>query len=199
MPPKLIGNLEKGIVFVLSAPAGTGKTTLSQMICQEYKGHIVESISCTTREKREHEKNGVHYHFLSDSEFQTKVQNHEFLEYVHVFDHSYGTLKSEITSKIQKGIHVILVIDTQGAMKIKKMIDAVYIFLAPPSIEELERRLKFRQTETDSMIKKRLEWAEKEMSYAEHYDYFIINEDLQIAYQVLKSIVIAEEHRNRLS
>lgn len=198
LPAKLIGNLEKGIVFVLSAPAGTGKTTLTQMICQEFSGHIFESISCTTRPKRAHEQDGVHYHFISQEEFQSKIEKNEFIEHVHVFDHYYGTLKKEIESKTAQGSHVILVIDTQGAMKIKHLIDAVFIFLAPPSLEELERRLRIRQTESDEMIKKRLAWAEQEMNYAEFYDYFIINEDLQLAYQVLKSIVISEEHRNRM-
>jgi guanylate kinase len=196
--PRLIGNLEKGIVFVISAPSGTGKTTLTQMICQEFPGKIFESVSCTTRPKRAHEQDGVHYHFISEEEFKQKILEDAFVEYVQVFDHYYGTLKSELTKKTASGAHVILVIDTQGAMRIKKLIDATFIFIAPPSLEELERRLKLRQTEDDEMIKKRLEWADKEMTYAEQYDYFIINEDLQLAYQVFKSIVISEEHRNRL-
>ncbi len=193
----MLGNREKGVVFVISAPAGTGKTTLTQMLCEEFKGKIFESVSCTTRKKRAGEQDGVHYHFIAEEEFQKKANAGEFLEHVHVFDHSYGTLKTEIHAKTQNGTHVILVIDTQGAMRLKNIIDAVYIFIAPPSIQELEKRLKLRQTDSEEMIKKRLLWAEKEITYADQYDYFIVNENLQLAYQVLKSIVVAEEHRNR--
>ena len=195
--PKVMGNLDRGLVFVLSAPAGTGKTTLTQMICQEFEGKVYESISCTTRSKRAYEQNNVHYHFISEDEFIKKIENDEFIEHVHVFDHYYGTLKSEIESKISNGSHVILVIDTHGAMKIKEKLDAIYIFVAPPSIQELERRLKLRQTETEEMIQKRLKHAEVELTFADQYDYFIINQDLQVAYQVFKSIIISEEHRNR--
>ena len=195
--PKVMGNLDRGLVFVLSAPAGTGKTTLTQMICQEFEGKVYESISCTTRSKRAYEQNNVHYHFISEDEFIEKIENDEFIEHVHVFDHYYGTLKSEIESKISNGSHVILVIDTHGAMKIKEKLDAIYIFVAPPSIQELERRLKLRQTETEEMIQKRLKHAEVELTFSDQYDYFIINQDLQVAYQVFKSIIISEEHRNR--
>ncbi len=195
--PKLIGNHEKGLVFVISAPAGTGKTTLTERLCREFKGQIQESISCTTRSKRVNESEGLHYHFINHDQFKEKIQTDAFLEYAEVFDHYYGTLKTEISAPLEKGIHVVLVIDTQGAMKIRDLIDAVFIFIAPPTLDELERRLRKRQTESEEMIEKRLKWAEKEITYAEHYDYFIINQDLEVAYQALKSIVIAEEHRNR--
>ncbi len=151
--PKLIGNKEKGLVFVLSAPAGTGKTTLSHMICEEFQGVIAETISCTTRTRRLSEEDGVHYHFISEEVFKQKIEADEFLEYAQVFDHYYGTLKSEIENKIASGAHVILVIDTQGAMRIKNLIEAIFIFLAPPSLEELEKRLILRQTDSPEMIK----------------------------------------------
>lgn len=192
-----MGNQEKGLIFVISAPAGTGKTTLARMLCKEFEGKIHESISCTTRAKRVNEQDGVDYHFLSVKEFEKNIHEGAFLEHTLVFDHYYGTLKSEIDKKTAEGKHVILVIDTQGALKIQKQIEAVFIFIAPPSLDELERRLRFRQTETEESIKKRLSWAEKELLMADHYDYFVVNEDLEIAYQVLKSIVIAEEHKNR--
>lgn len=197
--PRILGNQEKGLVFVISAPAGTGKTTLARMLCKEFDGMIHESVSCTTRAKRLNEQDGVDYYFLSPQEFEKNVRDGAFLEHSLVFDQYYGTLKSEIEKKTANGKHVILVIDTQGAMKIQKQIEAIFIFIAPPSLDELERRLRLRQTETEESIRKRLSWAEKEVLMADQYDYFIVNEDLQLAYQVLKSIVIAEEHKNRRS
>lgn len=193
---QLVGNRSRGNIFVISAPAGTGKTTLTQMLTNDFPGKILQSISCTTRNKRANEEDGVDYYFISKEEFQKKIDRNEFIEYAKVFDEFYGTLQSEVEKKISTGAHLILVLDTQGAMRIKDLIDAVFIFIAPPDFEELENRLKNRKTESEDTIKKRLLWAENEIKQAQYYDYFFVNEDLSIAYQILKSIIIAEEHRN---
>lgn len=192
---KLLGNLSKGRVFVLSAPAGTGKTTLVRMLSQEFPC-VYESISCTTRPIRQGEVEGQDYHFLSPEEFKEKISQGDFLEYAEVFGYHYGTSQALVLKQQQKGNHVFLVIDTQGAMQLKhKKFPAVYIFVSPPSLEELKERLTKRQTENKEVIEKRLSWAKAEMEMLESYDYHIVNDDLNMAYAVLRSIVIAEEHR----
>jgi guanylate kinase len=191
---KLVGNLPYGLTFIVSAPAGTGKTTLVQMLTKEFDS-VKMSISCTTRPARPYEVNGVHYFFLSDAEFNKKVQERDFLEHVTLFGYQYGTSFEHVEELKRKGFHVVLVIDTQGAVQLMGKIKATFIFLMPPSKEELIRRLRDRGTEEEIAIQKRLEWSEKEMELAKLYDYQIVNDDLNIAYQALRSIVIAEEHR----
>jgi guanylate kinase len=191
---KLVGNLTFGLTFVVSAPAGTGKTTLVGMLTKEFDA-VKMSISCTTRPPRPHEIDGVHYHFISEDEFQRKVEAGEFLEHVSLFGHRYGTSATYIEKKKSKGLHVVLVIDTQGAVQLMGKISATFIFLLPPSKEELMRRLVGRGTEKKEVIEERLRRAEVEMELANLYDYQIVNDDLPTAYQVLRSIVIAEEHR----
>lgn len=191
---KVLGNLKKGLVFVVSAPAGTGKTTLVRMLCSEFPC-VVESVSYTTRSIRAGETPGVDYHFISKEEFQKKIKEGEFLEYAQVFDQFYGTSKNLVESFQAKGKHVILVIDTQGALQLKEKLPAIFLFIRPPSLEELRNRLISRKSDSMESIENRLSWAKKEMEMASHYDYEIINEDLKTAYQIFRSIVIAEEHR----
>lgn len=193
-PTKLLGNLDKGLALVLSAPAGTGKTTLVQMLVQEFTC-VVESISYTTRPCRSGEVSGIHYHFVTNEEFEQKIANNDFLEYVKLYGYYYGTSQKEIEDQQKKGKHVILVIDTQGALQLMGKFNAKFIFLQPPSMEVLRERLKQRKTETAAVIEERLNWAQSEMEAVRYYDYRIINDDLATAYQVLRSIVIAEEHR----
>lgn len=194
---KLLGNLPKGFIFILSAPAGTGKTTLVRMLSQEFPC-IVESISCTTRPMRPGEADGKDYYFLTRAEFEEKIQHGDFLEYAEVFGYYYGTSLSFVHKQQELGRHVFLVIDTQGAMQLKKKnFPAIYIFLSPPSIEELKERLIKRKTETPEVIDKRLSWAKTELSMIKNYDYHIVNDYLNQAYAILRSIVIAEEHRVR--
>lgn len=191
----MIGNLNYGLLFILSAPAGTGKTTVVQKLL-ECTSAVVESISYTTREPRFGERNGVHYHFTDDASFRAKISRGEFLEYVELYGYFYGTSRLEVEEQRLRGKHVILVIDTQGAMKLKAQgIPATYLFMAPPSLEVLRERLEKRQTETSEAIEKRLAWAEREFNVAMHYDYIIINEDLAVACETLYSIIVAEEHR----
>lgn len=194
MTEKLLGNLETGLVFVVSAPAGTGKTTLVNMLIKEFP-NVVVSISYTTRKCRPEEVPGVHYHFVSEEEFKRKIANNDFLEYVQLYGHYYGTAYHTVLEQQQKKKHVILVIDTQGALLLKGKFPAVFIFLQPPSLEKLRQRLTQRRTESAAVIEERLEWAKHEMEAAHKYDYCIVNEDLAIAYQVLRSVLIAEEHR----
>ncbi len=195
MTQKLLGNISKGFVFVLSAPAGTGKTTLVRMLAQEFPC-IYESVSCTTRPPRSGEVEGKDYYFLSKKEFEEKVQKGDFLEYAEVFGYYYGTSRSHVFEQQEKGNHVFLIIDTQGAMQLKeKNFPAVYIFLSPPSLEELKERLLKRKTEEMQVIEKRLSWAQAEIEMMANYDYHIVNDNLKQAYVILRSIVIAEEHR----
>lgn len=191
---KELGNLKRGLAFVISAPAGTGKTTLVEKLTQNHS-EIVESISYTTRQPRANEAEGEHYHFISQEKFEEMNQKGLFLEQAQVFGNYYGTSKETLDNLLNLGKHVILVIDTQGALQLKENTQAIFIFLSPPSMEVLQKRLESRQTDSLDVIQERLSWATKEMELAKYYDYHIINEDVEVTYNILKSIIIAEEHK----
>lgn len=194
---KRLGNKKNGLVFVLSAPAGTGKTTLVQKLVDEFNC-VVRSISYTTRPKRTNEISGDHYYFTSKKEFEDLIKNQEFLEYVTLYGYYYGTRYKTVREQTEQGKHVILVIDTQGALLLQeKKFPGVFIFVMPPSIDVLRQRLMVRSTESPDVIEERLEWAKKELEVSNRYDYCLVNEDLNVAYEVLRSIIIAEEHRVR--
>lgn len=192
----LLGNLKRGLVFILSAPAGTGKTTLVQRLVNEFPV-VLASVSYTTRAPRAGEVNGLHYHFVDEAEFLSRIAKDEFIEYVQLYGNYYGTSRVWLEEQLDQGKHVFLVIDTQGALLLKEKIKATYIFVSPPSLEVLEKRLLVRKTESQDVIQKRLGWAQQEMTAKDAYDYLIVNDELDTAYQVLRSIVIAEEHRIR--
>ncbi len=192
----VLGGLSRGLAFVISAPAGTGKTTLVRMLCKRFDC-IVSSVSFTTRRPRKNEVQGRDYHFISREEFTKKMAEGEFLEYAEVFGHYYGTSKTFVEAEQLAGKHVVLVIDTQGAIQLMGSFDATFIFISPPNLTELGNRLRARRSETDATLEHRLSWAEKEMALASKYDYHIVNERLHVAYEVLRAIFIAEEHRNR--
>lgn len=188
------GAKRRGLLFVLSAPAGTGKTTLVKKLQKECK-NIVQSISSTTRAKRHGEVEGEDYFFLTKEKFEERIRQDAFLEYVHLYGDYYGTSREWVEENLSSGKHVFLVIDTQGALKLVDSVACTLIFVHPPSFDELRRRLTGRQTESLEVIEKRLEWAKEEVEKAQFYDYSIVNDDIDIAHQVLKSIVVAEEHR----
>jgi len=182
----------ESIVFVISGPSGSGKTTLWKRLLEEFKD-ITRSVSVTTRPPRGKEKNGRDYTFVSEKKFLKMIEKGEFLEWALVHNHYYGTPRKNIEIAKKKGIDIILEIDVQGAMKIKKSgIKAVFIFIAPPSIKALKNRLKKRGDVSEEEIRSRIEIAKKEMSYISEYDYLIINKDINSAYNHLKSIITAE-------
>lgn len=191
---KVLGNLNRGLLFIVSAPAGTGKTTLVHKLVAEFPC-VVESISCTTRLPRAGEIQDVHYHFMDAAEFERKIEDGDFLEYVVLYGKYYGTQRSWVEKRLNEGKHVILVIDTQGGLQLKGKVAATFIFIQPPSVDVLRQRLTDRQTENKEGIEQRLGWAKKEIADGLQYDYQIINDHLDTAYQVLRSILIAEEHR----
>lgn len=194
MTLKLLGNSKRGLTFIVSAPAGTGKTTLIDMLENEFDC-VVQSVSFTTREPRENEVNGVHYNFIDESDFKKRIDAGEFLEYVRLYNNYYGTSKVWLEEQLSVGKYVVLVIDTQGAQAIKKKIPHTSIFIMPPSLVELRRRITDRNTESQQSIEQRLDWAQSEIEMSTSYDYIIVNDDLDTAYQVLRSVFIAEEHK----
>lgn len=181
-----------GKLFVLSGPSGVGKGTLREHALENFS-NLVYSISCTTREPREGETNGVEYRFISRDEFEQGINNNLFLEYARVHGHYYGTLKSDVMKELNAGRNVLLEIDVQGALQVREKINnAVLIFIAPPSIEELSRRLINRNTESQHDLNIRLSNAAKELKFADKYDYIIVNDDLDLASRKLQEIFTNE-------
>lgn len=176
--------MNNGKLIVFSAPSGSGKTTIVRYLLEQKELHLDFSISATSREKRGEEIDGRDYYFLSATEFQKKIEENAFVEYEEVYtDNYYGTLKSELERIWSEGKHVIFDIDVIGGLNIKKQYpkETLAIFVSPPSVEELERRLRFRQTETDEKIQMRLAKAEKEIAKANEFDVILKNYDLEIA------------------
>lgn len=191
----IFGKVKKGIIFVLSAPSGAGKTTLVERLLQQFPQAIVRSVSCTTRPRRSSEKEGVDYFFLSKEDFEKKIVEGEFLEYTQVYNNYYGTLKKTVDDTIYQGKHLFLVIDTQGAMKLRSVLDASFIFIQPPSIDVLKERLEKRHTDDSSAIGVRLSCAEDELSQAKYYDQIIVNDNLEQAVAELCRFVATQEKK----
>jgi guanylate kinase len=184
--------MEKGLLIVVSAPSGCGKGTILKEILKDDKYYY--SVSATTREPRDGEIDGVHYRFFTMEEFQNSIDNDGMLEYAIYCDNYYGTPKKEVVDNLKAGKHVILEIEVQGAMKVKAIRpDAKFIFIAPPSIQELERRLRKRNTETEEVIQERVAQAERELACSKDYDYVIVNGELQDAIDDFKAVVRACE------
>ena len=178
-------------MIVVSAPSGCGKGTILAEILKDKS--FFYSISATTRQPREGEVNGVNYHFISAEEFEKLIAEEGMLEYAEYCGNYYGTPKKILEEKMNDGINVILEIEVQGAMKVREICpDAVFIFIVPPSISELERRLRKRGTENDEVIAKRVAEAAGEIEKAVNYDYIIVNAALEDAIEDFKTIVKAE-------
>lgn len=182
--------MNKGRIFIISAPSGTGKTTLINRLCTDHPDLAQQTTSCTTRPKREGETHSQHYHFVMRDEFLHKVEAGEFLEWAEIYGELYGTLRSDVEAITDGGKHALLVIDTQGAEKLMDAIDPIFIFIEPPSLEELKNRLEKRQTDTKEINQKRLDLAVKELEKKDNYDYVICNDDLERAYTDLKNIIL---------
>ena len=186
----MLNENKKGKLFVISGPSGAGKGTLREKALNDIK-NLVYSISCTTRKPREGEVDGVQYRFITHEKFKEDIEKNLFLEYAHVHSDFYGTLKADVIRELNVGNNVLLEIDVQGALQVrKKIFDAVLIFIAPPSIEELEKRLRNRHTETEENLRLRLSNAAKELELKDKYDYVIINDNLETASKELKDIII---------
>lgn len=180
-----------GDIFVISAPSGTGKTTLIHLLLSSFPS-LTFSISYTTRPPRPGEKNGVDYFFVSRSQFEQMISQGEMLEWAEVYGHYYGTSARFLREKINAGKDMLLDIDVQGARQVRKQFpQAVLIFIVPPSWKELERRLKKRATDAPEELKKRLTAARDEIKAAREFDYIVINEFLEQALQELKGIILA--------
>jgi len=185
----------KGDIFVISAPSGTGKTTLVRLLLSRFPT-LSFSISYTTRLPRPGEVDGQHYFFVSEKEFKRSIARGEMLEWAKVYGHYYGTPLHFVKEKIAAGKDVILDIDIQGAQEVKKKIpEAILIFIIPPSWEELQRRITNRSTDSLEVIKKRLKAARKEIKVARDFDYIVINDILENALQELTSIIQATKAR----
>lgn len=188
---------KKGQLYVFTGPSGTGKGTILGRVLAE-DCNVFLSVSATTRAPREGEQNGVHYYFLSKPEFEEKIAQDAFLEHAQYVGNYYGTLEAPVNEQLAAGRDVVLEIEVQGAMQIhQKRPDAVMVFVAPPSMEELERRLCGRGTESEDKIRGRMETARREMTYADQFDYVIVNDDLDTAVRDLLAIFTAERCRNK--
>lgn len=190
--------MEEGTLFIISAPSGTGKTTILKKVIASMK-QVVFSVSHTTRVPRAGERDGIDYFFTDQDTFVSMRAENAFLEWAEVHGNLYGTSSRAVQEAIEKGVDVILDIDVQGARQVKEKLKdrGKYVFIAPPSFEELARRLAIRSTETEAVIAKRLQNAKEEMKSIGQYDYVIVNDTVDQAAEVLRAIIIAERSRQR--
>ncbi len=187
------------LMIVVSAPSGAGKSTLCNRWVEEFP-KITYSVSCTTRAPRGEEKDGEHYYFLSRKEFKERVKHGEFLECAKVHGNYYGTLEDSVLFAMEEGCHVLLDIDVQGAQQLRASLSRLDprhpirrgfmdIFISPPSLEELERRLRGRGTDDEPVVRKRLDNAKGEMEHASEYAHQVVNNDLEKAYSDFKTLI----------
>jgi len=182
----------RGILYIVSAPSGAGKTTLCKQIVTSISG-VWHSISATTRQSRPGEEHGREYSFIEEQLFHDMVRRDEFLEYAHVYGHWYGTPRGPLMDKIEQGVDVLLEIDVQGALQIKKQfVDAVSIFILPPSMDVLRARLQSRASDSQEEILRRLRKVKDEVWCARGYSYIVQNDDLAQSLRELQSIFQAE-------
>lgn len=184
--------MKKGLLIVVSAPSGCGKGTILKQILKDEKYYY--SVSATTRKPREGEIDGVHYCFLNHEQFENLIAENAFLEHASYCGNYYGTLRKPIEENLANGRHVILEIEVNGAMQIRKLCpEAKFIFIAPPSLDAVKKRLEHRGTESAEVIAQRLQQAEQELCYKNQYDYCIINDILKEAIADFESVIRAEE------
>ncbi len=185
--------MTKGKLFVISAPSGCGKGTILSEVLKNNK-NLFFSVSATTRSPRDGETEGVNYYYITEEEFKREIDNGGMLEYTQYCGHYYGTPKKKVIDKLEQGIDVILEIETIGAMQVKKaMNEAILIFILPPSVPELRRRLNKRGTEKPDVIEKRISEAVDEIKRSYNYDYVMMNDELEVSIKDLEAILTASK------
>ena len=183
--------MKKGLLIILSGPSGVGKGTVRKIFENDPELNLACTISMTTREPRKGEEEGVHYFFRTHDEFKKAIENDELLEYAEFVGNFYGTPVSEVNRLWEEGKNVLLEIEVQGAQQVqKKCPDAVSIFVMPPSMEELERRIRGRGSEPEEVIQARLAKAEKELKMSDIYKYSVCNDDPELAAELIKTIIL---------
>jgi len=188
----------RGMMFVLSSPSGAGKSTLSRMLLEDPGAEL--SISVTTRPQRPGEIEGQHYHFIDKARFDAMVRNGELLEWAHVFGNFYGSPRAPVEKALGAGRDVLFDLDWQGTQQLRDhaRTDLVCVFVLPPSVTELERRLRSRAQDSDAIIRDRMERAADEMSHWAEYDYVVINKDLEQAFADVRAVLAAERLKRQV-
>ncbi len=183
----------RGLLFVLSSPSGAGKSTISRKLLADDR-NLTMSVSATTRSMRPGEEDGRDYHFVDLAHFRQMVANNEFLEWAHVFDHRYGTPRAPVEGMLEAGRDVLFDIDWQGAQQLYQLAggDVVRVFILPPSMVELEKRLRGRRTDSDEVIDRRMARAHSEIAHWDGYDYVLVNDDADACFTKVRSILNAE-------
>ena len=183
----------RGLMLVISSPSGAGKTTLARMLMKEFED-VVLSVSATTRAPRPNEVDGVDYHFRSEAQFRDMIAKREFLEWAKVFDRYYGTPRADTVAQLEAGREVLFDVDWQGADALHDQMpnDCVSVFVLPPSIEALEARLRAREGSDDEMVARRMRDAKAEILHWRRYDYCIVNDELETAYEKLRRVLLVE-------
>ena len=185
----------KGLLIVISGPSGAGKGTICKALLEK-RQDIEVSVSATTRNPRDGEIDGVNYHFLKKEDFLKKLEQGDFLEYAQVYGNFYGTPKSNVEEVLESGKNVILEIDIQGALKVKeKATEGVFIFILPPSMEELKQRIIKRGSETQESLMTRFKNAYQEINYVSKYNYAVVNDEVDTAVEKIEGIIVAEKCR----
>lgn len=188
--------MNNGLLVVISGPSGSGKGTICKRLIEEIENLSV-SVSATTRKPRVGEIDGKNYFFIDEKEFLKKINNDEFLEYASVYGNYYGTPKKIVLNKLENGKDIILEIDIQGALKVKENYPrGVFIFILPPSLEELKNRIEGRGTDSKEAIHRRLKSAYDELNYAFQYDYVVLNDEVDTAVEKIKEIISAEKNKS---